>query len=158
MKAPNLVKKISTATVYGAISKKELFEKGELPIMRVMGIATGTDAGTSQFGDWECLKGEFRATNQQGEEFYSGLAFLPGPGHSLVAGKLNGNDLLQGVEFVFDFFAVADKEGIAKPSATGYTYVVRPVIEQTAESRLGKLINQVKALEAPKEPAKAKGK
>ena len=155
---PEFIKKITVAAVYGAINKKELFDKGELPIMRVVGIATGTDAGTSQYGDWEALKGEFKATSTDGKEYFSGIAFLPGAGHALVAGKLGGDGML-GVEFVFDFVAVADGPN-DRASATGYTYSVRPVVEQAAESRLGKLINQVKALEdKSKEPApKAKGK
>ena len=103
MKAPDLVKKISVQTVHGTIDKKDLFTKGEIPVMRVIGIASGVEAGTSNFGDWECLTGEFLAQNPKGEQFSSGKAFLPGAGHSLIAGRLapEGNN---GVEFVFDFF------------------------------------------------------
>lgn len=147
-----IIKKISVATVHGAIDKKALFAlpaHETLPVMRVMGVATGVETGTSQMGDWECLTGEFKAINTQGEIFYSGKAFLPGAGHSVIAGKLLGQGA-EGVEFVFDFAAQADKPG-AKPSATGYTYQVLPVIEQAAESRIKRLEAQIEAAKTLRE-------
>lgn len=143
----NIIKKISVATVHGALDKKALFalpEGQSMRVMRVFGVATGVETGTSSMGDWECLTGEFKAINTDDEEFYSGKAFLPGAGHSVVAGRLLGAGT-EGVEFVFDFAAVADKPG-AKPSATGYTYQVKPVIEQPAESRIRRLEGQITAL------------
>lgn len=152
----NIVKKLSVQTVFGTINKKELFDKGEIPVMRVMGVATGVETGVSSMGDWECLTGEFKATNIKGEDFFSGKAFLPGAGHSVIAGKLLGAGA-NGVEFVFDFVAVADKEG-QRPSATGYTYSVRPVLQQAAESRLLRLQGQVdKMVEEEKHTKKNAG-
>ena len=145
-----IIKKISVATVHGTVDKKALFSLpvGEsLPVMRVFGVATGVEAGTSSMGDWECLTGEFKAINTDGEVFYSGKAFLPGAGHSVVAGKLLGNGA-DGVEFVYDFAAQADKPG-SKPSATGYTYAVLPVIEQATESRIKRLEAQIEATNLP---------
>lgn len=145
----NIIKKISTKTVYGEVKRSELYEaKGQrIDLYDVFGIAKGVKSGESNYGDWHALTGSFRAVNvETGEEFQAGTLFLPGVGHDLIAGLIGD---AEAVEFALRVSVAADDT-----SQIGYAYHVTPLIEPTEGDPLSKLQAQVqesrKALEAPK--------
>jgi hypothetical protein len=106
----------------------------EKQYMRVVGIVRGTKTTTSQYGDSIEFQGEFEAINMLTAEVYNGSKlFLPQIAEGFLFSAVScaeGN----AVEFAFDI-------GI-KPSATpmGYEYTIKPLIEQTQESPLKKLM------------------
>lgn len=128
-----LVSKISVAKCHGKLDKKNL-PKGA--ILRVAGIATGTKTGTSNYGPWTALTGDFYAVNlESGEEFRAGKAFLPSTALGLVEGALS--DSPEGVEFAFDFGVKAAENAI------GYEYTVKPVVKAKESDRMAQLLAQV---------------
>lgn len=129
----NLMSKISVAKCHGKIDKKNL-PKG--PVLRVAGIATGTKTGTSNYGPWTALTGDFYAINlETGEEFRSVKCFMPSTALSLVEGALAGSP--DGVEFALDF-------GV-KPAdnAVGYEYTVKPVFKVKESEAMATLLAKV---------------
>lgn len=134
----NLVSKISVAKCHGKIDKANL-PKG--PVLRVMGVARGTQEGSSTFGPYVALLGDFAAVNMEtGEEFRAGKAFMPNTAVSLIAGALAGSP--DGVEFAFDF-------GVKKAdNAIGYEYTVKSVIAAKESDQMANL----KALVAKEAP------
>lgn len=135
----NIISKISVAKVHGKIDRANL-PKG--PIVRVLGIATGTKTGPDKNrpGEvWTGLTGDFVAINtESGEEFRAGVCFLPTVGQNLVLGTLGGNP--DGVEFALD---ISVKKA---DNAVGYEYVVAPVVKPKESDAMAALI--AKAAEA----------
>lgn len=78
-----ILKKISVKTVCGSISKKlieQLKNNGgtSVPVMRVLGIATGAKSGQTNFGPWVSLTGNFEGTNlETGEVFKAQNLLMP---------------------------------------------------------------------------------
>lgn len=118
----NLVSKISVAKCHGKINRDDL-PKG--PILRVLGIARDTKQGPDKNkpGEfWTALVGDFVAIDAiTGEEFRSGVCFLPTTAQNLVLGALGGDP--NGVEFAIDI-AVKKAENIV-----GYEYTVSPAVK-----------------------------
>lgn len=146
------LKKLSVKKVCG----RPEFEKGsadgtEIGLMQVFGQVTGTKGGTSDYGDWECLLGNFEATNMEtGETFRAAQLFMPDVAHEPIAQavKLSSNGL---VDFAVEIIAVKDAE-----SSVGYVYSMKPLIQAEESDPLKALREKAqKQLEAPKEPTKA---
>ena len=144
------LKKLSVKNVCG----RPEFEKGdadgtEVKLMQVFGQATGTKGGTSTYGDWECLLGNFEAVNiETGETFRAAQLFLPDVAHDPVvqAVKLSNG----AVDFAVEIVALKDSE-----SSTGYVYSMKPLIEVAEADPLKVLRDRaMKQLEAPKEAPK----
>jgi len=130
-----LIGKISVAKVFGKLDRKDL-PKGT--IMRVVGIANGVRTGTSNFGAWEAVRGDFYAVNLlTGEEFRSGQCFMPNTAISLVTGALAGSP--DGVEFAFDFGVKAND------STVGYEYTVKPVVKAKESEAMTSLLERANA-------------
>ena len=121
-----ILKKVSAATVFGDVKKlRATAEKGggeSVPVMRVMGVAIGTRTGTSQYGDWISLRGQFSATNlETGEEFRGSSLFVPDELTDMIAAQLSQD--VKSVEFAVDI-------GVRESDAViGYEYTVEPLIE-----------------------------
>ena len=147
-----LTKKISTAKIYGKINVRKLPEDGSvLNLYTVIGVAIGVKSGTSDFGDWKALVGQFEATNMEtGERLSSANCFLPDVAQGLVEAQL-AHEGTQHVEFAFVIGAKAD-EG----SPVGYSYTAQPVLAPDAKDPLAELRGSLSALvlEAPKAKAK----
>lgn len=150
----NLISKISVATVYGPIDKKN----PNADVMRVAGIATGVKTGVSTYGDWTALIGDFKAVNlETSEVFRAGKCFLPETAMSLVLGALGGE--VSSVQFAFEIITVeAD-------TSCGYEYRVKPLVESSESDPLNQLVSSVPgflALPSPEgeesESEKPKGK
>ena len=120
------VKKISVKTVCGAIKRPEVGGK-PWNIMRVLGVADALNTGTSQYGDWVALLGQFKATDiATGEIVYSGVCLLPEVAVSMIATKVK--ELISsgqggGVEFACEIIVTPDQDP-AKPTVQGYSYAV----------------------------------
>ncbi len=149
----NLLKKISVKGVIGNI--KKMVASGDVAcgtaIMRVIGIANGTKEGVSDNGDWVALKGQFKATNLlTGEQFGSGVCFMPDVATDMVSGMLTED--VKSVEFGFDLIVKHDES-----SATGYTYVAKPLVEAGQDDPLARLESNIFAkLDAPKKKVTTK--
>lgn len=136
----NLVTKLSVAKCHGKLDMKNL-PKG--PILRVLGVARGTKTGTSTFGQWEALTGDFVAIDlTTGEEYRSGVCFMPTIALGLVTGALAGSP--DGVEFAFD---IGVKPSAKEPDSK-YEYTVKPVVKVKENDQMSALKALVMA-EAP---------
>lgn len=136
-----LISKISVAKCHGKLDPKALPKN---PILRVFGVARGVLSGTSTFGQWEALSGDFIAVNlETGEEFRSGKAFMPDIALNLVTGALAGSP--DGVEFAFDFGVKPS----TKDPENKYEYTVKPVVKAKESDQIANL----RALVAEAAPA-----
>lgn len=133
-----LLNKISVATVVGNIKAivKTLKEGESKAVMRIFGIANGTQTGESDMGPWTALKGEFKVKNLlTNKEFISGKCFLPRSISELIEGQLGDG---QKVQFAFDIIVVEDES-----SQVGYHYTAEPLIKPQENNALALLENQV---------------
>ena len=148
MSEQNIVSKISVAKVHGKIDMKAL-PKGT--IFRIVGIARGTKTGVTNFGQWEALTGTFVAYNLlTGEEFRSGVCFMPQTAIDLVTGALA--DSPDGVEFALD---IGVKPSSREPE-TKYEYTLHPVLKPKDTDAMGALLakaNEAKPLALTDETA-----
>ena len=150
----NLVSKISMAKCHGKISRDDL-PKGT--ILRVLGIARDTKTGPDKNkpGEfWTALVGDFVAIDTiTGEEYRSGVCFLPNTAQNLIVGALGGDP--NGVEFAFDI-------GVKKAdNPVGYEYTVSPAVkpkESDAMLALMTKANEAKPLAIGNETGAAAGK
>jgi hypothetical protein len=137
-----LLKKLSLASLIGKIEKP----KGPTALYRVIGTVIGVKTGTSTYGGWTALMGDFEAINlDSGEMYASSKAFLPEPALSMLAAASMKSP--GGVEFAVEV-------GV-KPAnnAFGYEYTVRPLIDSAPTDALkalrGVAFADVKAIAAP---------
>ena len=134
-----MIKKISTKTVFGSVNAKMLPEDGSTrELYQVMGIASAIQAGESNYGAWECLSGRFRAVNlETGEEVEAGKAFLPGLAHDLVASQI-----VDGAQVEFALI-IGSRRSDASP--VGYEYTAQPVLELSEADPMNQLAKRVEA-------------
>jgi len=152
-----LLRKLSAKNIMGG--KVEAPEK-PVDLYTIIGIATGVKSGTTTYGMWHMLTGQFEATRvDTGEVFTSGGAFLPEPLNDMICAQLlqkdkDGNRVTDSAQFsVMVSIKPAD-------NAFKYEYVARQLAEVEQADPLASLrADTVKLLAAPaeKEPAK-KGK
>lgn len=152
------VKKLSVATVFGKIKLSELMAAKDktLPVMRVFGIATGTKSGTTNFGDYTALQGQFRAVHPvTGETHDAATLFLPDIALLPITAALASG--AQGVEFAIVVSAVyvAEKEGF-KAGGSPYEYTFENLLPMGGDDPLARLQGKLQALAAPAaDPASA---
>lgn len=141
-----LTKKLSTAKIVGKINVRKLPEDGTIVnLYTVIGMAVGTKSGTSDFGDWTGLVGQFEAVNlETGERFASANLFLPDVAQGLIEAQLANAENHQ-VQFAFVIGAMADSN-----SPVGYSYTAQPILSPDAKDPLADLRASVLQLEAPK--------
>lgn len=152
--AVKLLAKISYKTVCGKVNRRELPEdKSPLHVMRIMGQATKTVTGNTDFGAFVGFMGNFEATNvRTGEIFRSGKCFLPPVATNLLEGAVAGANGAP-VMFAFDIGVKEDDE-----SSVGYVYTATPILdagEADPIEQMKKTIN-APALPAPVVKADAK--
>lgn len=143
----SILRKITVKTVCG----KQAAPEDHKDLMTIIGIASGTRSGESNYGPWVSFTGHFEATNiETGEVFTSMQAFLPEPIQSALESRLTSGDV-ESVE-------VALKIGI-RPSdaAIGYEYVTESLVEMANHDAIAHLRGVAnKALDAPKASPKGK--
>jgi hypothetical protein len=139
------LRKLTVRDVAGAIAVKDLpplyvnisdanpqgdaNPNAEVHVCRIAGYANGTKTGTTQYGVWKAVTGDFAATNMKtGEVFVGPVAIIPGAmGDAIVttvAQKL-ADDATQKLAFSCDVFVKRSPRNAAEK----YEFIVRPVIE-----------------------------
>ena len=144
-----VIKKLSTKTVFGNISAKILPEDGSTKeLYNVVGIAGSVEVGESNYGAWQCLSGRFRALNlETGEEVEAGKAFLPSLAHDLVASQIVDGAQVE--------FALAIGARRSESSPVGYEYTAEPLLELSESDPMNQLAKRVEAARSDKAASKA---
>jgi hypothetical protein len=129
--APEMLKKMSAKNVMGG--RVRLAEgENERELYTIFGLANGLKNGTSDFGDWIALMGQFKAVRGgDGAVFYSAKAFLPDVAQDMIVAAVKSaqeDDKNASVEFAY---VIGIREA---DTATGYEYTCRPLIEQRADA------------------------
>jgi len=143
----SLVRKISAKSVCGKVEKP----KKATPLFTVIGIASKTKSGQSDFGPWTSLLGQFEATNiDTGELFIAPACFLPEPLNSMIAASLEetddeGKQVNRSVQFAVEVGYKPNE------TAIGYEYTTKEIVESDQADPLAALRAEAKkGLPAPK--------
>lgn len=107
-----------------------------MPLCTIVGRASAFEPGSSDFGPYIKLLGQFEGVNaESGEVIVSGTAILPGAANDLVYGTLRGA-MEQGgsIEFAFRIGLVKDET-----LAIGYRYAVEQMIAPSTSDPLADL-------------------
>lgn len=145
---------MSNITIVTKISVKKILGKIKPPtektyLMQVFGIANGTKTGTSQYGEYTALTGQFRAIKlDTGEVYGGGQCYLPNIALNLVLPAMKGEGT-NGVEFAFNI-GVYPAE-----NAFGYEYCCDPLMVTSDTDPLEILQKRLAALPAPDKKKKA---
>jgi hypothetical protein len=139
------VKKLSVATVYGAIDLKELLNAGRpLAVMHVGGTAVGTKTGQSPYGEWIALIGEFTAINAEtGEMSEAAQLFLPEVALIPIQTAL-AREGARGVEFAITVYAQPSES--KKPGGSPYEYTFEnraPMSENDPRAKMRALLQNI---------------
>ena len=105
---------------------------------RLIGIATGSKSGVSQYGDWTALIGSFQFVNPEGEIVRAVQAFGPDLVIQPVVAQLASGS--QSVTVAVDVFAVPSEK-----SPAGWNYVCSAAIEETETDPLALLMAKTTA-------------
>ena len=148
-------KKVTIATGQAtAKTMQSLAANGGKPLYvgRLVGVACDTKTGTSQYGEWTALVGDFIKTTPDGETERAPQAFGPDMVISPVVGalKMGGG----AVNVAVDVYVVHDEK-----SPVGFAYRTENVIPDQEDSPMARLLAlaSAKAMPALTAPA-AKGK
>lgn len=129
------IKKLSVAKVFGKVILSKLIAapNQRIHVMDVIGLAVGTKAGDSDYGDWTALQGKFRATNAEtGEVFESATLFLPDVALIPIQVALSqGSAVSFAISLYVDY--VAERVG-AKAGGSPFEYSWEPLLDEDAES------------------------
>lgn len=143
----DIVKKI---TVAGAKLAAVNAASGRLYMGRLVGIATGTKTGVSQYGEWTALIGDFALIQPDGTMVRAPMAFAPDLVLMPVVSALAANG--GSVDVAVDVYACADTK-----SPCGFSYRAQSAVPETAESSpLVRLMATATPLPQIAAPAKAK--
>lgn len=143
-----IVNKIGTKSMGNGADVVNRPKVGDVMLLgTIMGIATSTKKGKSQYGEFMGLLGSFRyiPADPAGQKLQSGICYLPGS----VTGQLSAA-LVDGgsAQFAFEVSTVkADR----KDSPIGYTYRLVPLVEDENDP-MEMLMNKI---EIPMLPAPA---
>lgn len=131
------VKKLSIASIHGALTKEEketIKSGGHIFVGRFFGVATGSKTGTSQYGPWTALTGSFAGINADGEEFRAAQCLLPLGIPETIAAQL-AQESVSEVHFSVDIFAKYKKIG----NEDGHEYFSKSHETPSAEDPLIKM-------------------
>ncbi len=152
------IKKISVATIFGAITDAMLaliLQGQKIHVMRVWGVAVGVKKGISNYGEWVALVGDFKALNpttpdtvqRASQCFLPEIALLP----VQVALEQSGN---QSATFGMDVFITRALN--PKPGGSVYEYTFEPLVAASADNPLARLEAEIgKTLALQHAPAAA---
>lgn len=138
-----ILKKISIAAVNKLPKGGFKGITGEVFVMRILGVCRAVEVVTSPYGEAIKLKGEFRATGQDGAESVSGVCYLPDVLTDMIAGAVE-NAEGRPVEFAFDIFALPDET-----STVGYVYDVRSLTQMEPTDAIKRLASNLPAPALP---------
>lgn len=144
-------RKITVKEVCGKPQLEDIVEKKKYALMRVFGHAHRVKLGSTDMGEYQKLLGQFEAINLlTGEVFQAPQCIMPEPGNGMIAEQLLGENPADSVSFALEIGVQRDES-----SAVGYVYWTKPLLKAKEADPLSDLRSEVKALEAPKEPASA---
>lgn len=127
-----MLKKASPKTIMGQAIKAPTTDDS-LYLFTIYGNAKSLSRGESTYGPWVALVGEFEGVNSDNERFMAPKAFLPEPMHGMIAGRLDGAEKGDSVEF-------AIKVNIVRSDSTvGYEYQAEPLVEPSESDSLAHL-------------------
>lgn len=138
------IKKLSVATVCGKIDAKAVLNSAApIALMTIYGMAVGTKDGTSSFGDWTALQGQFKAVNADtGEVFESAQCFLPEVALIPLRVALAAGDS-RSVRFAIKLYVRAATN--TKPGGSVYEYTFENVLAPTEDDPLLALEREMQA-------------
>lgn len=121
-------------TMAWLIDALETAKATEIKLCKIVGYASGVKTGTTSFGDWYAVTGEFAGTNYEtGEIFIAKTAIIPGAmGDAIVdtvTEKLT-EDAGSKVAFAVDIYV---KRSPRNPDEK-YEYIVRPLMDAQISS------------------------
>lgn len=131
--APNtenakLIRKLSSKNIIGKIDVGTLGDEPK-KMFRIAGVVSGYESGESATGPWECLTGDFAATNfLTGEVFAGNKAFIPGgSGDGIVAAAAHAlrENAKSKIRFAVDVYV----KKVMRGNEIGYAYETRPLIQ-----------------------------
>ena len=126
------VKKVTVKTTYGDVKVKDIPEGSELYLVRIGGYARDVKDGSSNYGDWSALVGDFSAKTAAGETYVGPVAIIPGAmGDFLIEGMRAALEQNANAQMAF---AVDVSVKVSARDANKYEYIVRPVLENKAET------------------------
>lgn len=142
----NIIKKISIKTVCGTPEREVIGEDKDgkniigfvkRDLMQIVGICTSTRTGSTSYGDFVGLRGQFQATNlETGEEFRSAQCFLANDIIDLIMVQLSMENTTS-VEFAFIISV--------KPSDApiGFEYAARPLLETQKNDPIASIMKRI---------------
>ena len=152
----NIVRKITMKSLVGIVGTyaKDLQAGQSISLARFVGIARGIKTGTTNYGEYQALTGEFVAEALAGEKvgnrYRSGTLFLPNVALDLVTPAVNNIARGEGIEMAFEVGIERDTT-----SAIGYVYTANFLMEPAMNDPLEQLVSL--ALPSPEtEPEKEK--
>ncbi len=129
----NFQKKLSTQKIVGKIVARDLEEGVDKDLYEVVGIASGVKSGSTDYGDWNALTGNFAAQSlESGEQFRSGVCFLPDVALDPILGQLEAG--ANCIEFGWVIGVRVDDDVLC-----GYSYYARPLVEADENDPLEQL-------------------
>ena len=151
--AENLLKKITVSGMVGKIVAPPVGEYKSLAIM--LGHAKGHSPKATTYGESTQFTGDFKGVNTEtGEEFRSGVCYLPDVAANLLKGAIDGSEGI--VEFAFDIGVVGVKSRQDDDGAK-YEFRCKPLMAASENDPMTVLTEKLKsgALAAPKQKALA---
>lgn len=136
----SIQKKMSIRGLLGAKPTARAIPEGneEIYLVRVWGIASGLKSGSSDFGEWTALTGDFKGCPlKTGEISRSGVLFVPDVLLDLIQPRVEQGQV---VEFAFELGIRAESD-----SATGYVYVCRPLVDTPTSDVMAALDAKINA-------------
>lgn len=109
---------------------------------RLVGIASGTKSGVTEYGEWTALIGQFAFTDRFGNATRAVHAFGPDLVIAPAAAALGAG--ASAVNVAVDVYAVADEK-----SPVGWSYVAQSAIEADDTDPLAMLMNKAAAVPMP---------
>jgi len=143
-----IVKKLSTKVLVGQAKaySKDLQQGQQTDLYNVIGVAHGLKHGTTNFGDFTALMGQFIAEPlvgaKAGQRYRTGQLFLPDVALNMVAPIVENLGKGESVELAFRIGIEADDT-----ATTGYIYTAEFLTEPKENDPLEALA--AKALPAP---------
>lgn len=126
-------------------------KNSDIPLLRVIGMATGWSEYQSDYGDGESLIGQFEATNTDGDVFNGSSLYLPAYIQDMVLANLKASGEGAGVQIALDIYARYEAS-----AATKYIFVGRSLL--AADTRAVDAIKaQLGSTPMPALPAPSKG-
>lgn len=142
------VKKLSVATVYGAIDLKKIVNSDKpVKVMTAYGMAVGTKSGSSTYGEWTALVGQFKAVHPEtGEVSEASQLFLPDVALIPIQVALAANNS-QAVSFAINVFAQRSKNN--KPGGSPYEYTFEPLLPPAEDDPVKRLEERMREAGVP---------